>query len=78
MMITIHSAKSDIKYDYIYRSLILIHYSINLKHKELPVVFQIAFLKMDYMEVKKNLELPDNISVIECRGYNFSGLSVYS
>jgi hypothetical protein len=35
---------------------------INFKHKELPVVFQIAFVKNNYMEVKKNLELPDNIS----------------
>ena len=37
-------------------------YMINFKHKELPVVFQIAFVKNNYMEVKKNLELPDNIS----------------
>lgn len=35
---------------------------INLKHKELPVVFQIAFIKNGNMEVKKNLELPDSIS----------------
>jgi len=37
-------------------------FEINLKHKELPVVFQIAFLKNGIMEVKKNLELPDSIS----------------
>lgn len=35
---------------------------IDLKHKELPVVFQIAFIKNGSMEVKKNLGLPDNIS----------------
>ncbi len=35
---------------------------INLKHKELPVVFQIAFIKKSSMEVKKELKLPDNIS----------------
>jgi len=37
-------------------------FPINLKHNELPVVFQIAFVKNGYMEVKKNLTLPDNIS----------------
>lgn len=37
-------------------------FPINLKHKELPVVFQAAFLNNGYREVKKNLELPDNIS----------------
>jgi hypothetical protein len=37
-------------------------FPINLKHKELPVVFQIAFVKNGYMEVKKNLKLPDHIS----------------
>ena len=35
---------------------------INFRHKELPVVFQIAFIKNGYMEVKKNLELPDSIT----------------
>jgi len=37
-------------------------FAINLKHKELPVVFQIAFIKKSSMEVKKELKLPDNIS----------------
>jgi hypothetical protein len=36
-------------------------FPINLKHKELPVVFQIAFLKNNYREDKRNLELPDSI-----------------
>src|SRR5450759_1861208 len=35
---------------------------INFRHNELPVVFQIAFIKNGYMEVKKNLELPDSIT----------------
>jgi hypothetical protein len=37
-------------------------YRINFQHKELPVVFQVAFLKKGNMEIKKNLELPGNIS----------------
>jgi hypothetical protein len=37
-------------------------YIIDFRHKELPVVFQIAFIKNGNMEVKKNLELPDSIS----------------
>lgn len=37
-------------------------YPVNLKHKELPVVFQIGFLKNGDMEVKKNLDLPSGIS----------------
>jgi len=37
-------------------------YKINLKHKELPVLFQVAFIKDGNIEVSKNLELPDNIS----------------
>jgi hypothetical protein len=37
-------------------------YIINLKHKELPVVFQIGFFKKSAMEVKKNLELPASIT----------------
>jgi hypothetical protein len=37
-------------------------YMIDLRHKELPLVFQIAFMKNGIMEFKKNLELPDNIS----------------
>lgn len=36
-------------------------FQINLIHKELPVIFQIAFVKNGYMEIKKNLKLPDNI-----------------
>jgi hypothetical protein len=36
-------------------------FTVNLKHEEQPVVFQIAFLKNGKMEVKKNLELPDQI-----------------
>ncbi len=39
-------------------------FQINLIHKELPVKFQIAFVKNGYMEVKKNLKLPDNISIL--------------
>jgi len=39
-------------------------YSINLKHKELPVVFQIGFLKDGNMQVKKNLDLPLNIEFL--------------
>jgi hypothetical protein len=37
-------------------------FPVNIKHKELPVVFQIAFLKNGYMEVKKNLDLPENVT----------------
>ncbi len=37
-------------------------FQLNFKHHELPVVFQIAFLKNGYMEVKKNLELPAGIT----------------
>jgi hypothetical protein len=37
-------------------------FSIDLLHKELPVVFQIGFLKNGSMEVKKNLDLPVSIS----------------
>jgi hypothetical protein len=37
-------------------------FAIDFRHKELPVVFQIAFIKNGNMEIKKNLELPDNIS----------------
>jgi hypothetical protein len=36
-------------------------FTIDLKHKELPVVFQIAFFKNGNMQVKKNLNLPENI-----------------
>jgi hypothetical protein len=37
-------------------------YRINFRHEELPVIFQVAFMKNGNMEVKKNLELPGNIS----------------
>jgi hypothetical protein len=37
-------------------------YIIDLKHKELPVVFQIAFIKNGNMEFKKDLVIPDSIS----------------
>jgi hypothetical protein len=37
-------------------------YIIDLKHKELPVVFQVAFLKNGLMQVKRNLDLPGNIT----------------
>jgi hypothetical protein len=39
-------------------------FPVNLKHPELPVVFQIAFLKNSYRETKKNLELPAGTSVL--------------
>jgi len=39
-------------------------FPINLKHPELPVVFQLAVFKNGYMEVKKNLGLPDQISTL--------------
>jgi hypothetical protein len=35
---------------------------INFRHKELPVVFQIAFIKNGNIELKKNIDLPDNVS----------------
>jgi hypothetical protein len=41
---------------------------IDFKHKELPVVFQIAFMKNGNMEVKKNLVLPDSISKLNVGG----------
>ena len=37
-------------------------YIIDLKHKELPVVFQIAFIKNGIMQVKKDLGLPESNS----------------
>jgi len=37
-------------------------YIINLKHKEFPVVFQVAFIKNGKIEVSKDIELPENIS----------------
>ena len=39
-------------------------FQVDLKNNELPVVFQIAFIKNGYMEIKKNLELPEHISSI--------------
>lgn len=36
-------------------------YTIEFRHKELPVVLQLAFLKKDYMEIKKNLIIPENL-----------------
>ncbi len=39
-------------------------FSIDLKHKELPVVFQLAFIKNGKMEFKKNIDLPGNYSVL--------------
>jgi hypothetical protein len=40
-------------------------YNIEFRHKELPVVFQLAFIKNGYREVKKNLELPADISELK-------------
>ena len=37
-------------------------YNIEFRNKEMPVVFQLAFLKNGYREVKKNLELPADVS----------------
>jgi hypothetical protein len=37
-------------------------FMIDFRHKELPVVFKIAFIKNGKIKVKKNLELPDNIT----------------
>jgi len=37
-------------------------YIINLKNKEFPVVFQVAFIKNGNIEVSKDIELPENIS----------------
>jgi hypothetical protein len=39
-------------------------YPINLMHKELPVVFQIGFIKNGKMEAKRNLDLPASITQI--------------
>jgi hypothetical protein len=39
-------------------------FPVNFKHPELPVVFQIAFVKNEYWELKKNLELPAGISAL--------------
>lgn len=36
-------------------------YAMDLKHKELPIVFQVAFMKNGLMQVKKNLDLPGDI-----------------
>ena len=40
-------------------------YTIDFKHKELPVVFQVAFIRNGNIEIKKNLTLPDNISHLD-------------
>lgn len=40
-------------------------YNIEFRHEELPVIFQLAFIKNGYMEVKKNLDLPANISELK-------------
>jgi hypothetical protein len=40
-------------------------YPIEFRHKELPIVFQLAFLKDGYMEIKKNLEIPGDISELK-------------
>jgi hypothetical protein len=37
-------------------------FPVNFKHPELPVVFQIVFLKNGYRELKENLDLPADIS----------------
>jgi hypothetical protein len=39
-------------------------YIIDFKHKELPIVFQVAFIKNGIIEVKRNLELPKDISAL--------------
>ena len=39
-------------------------YSIDFINKEFPVVFQIAFIKNGVMQAKKNLQLPDKISIL--------------
>jgi hypothetical protein len=37
-------------------------YIIDFRHKELPVVFQIAFIKNGNIEIKKDLDLPGNVT----------------
>lgn len=39
-------------------------YSIDLRHKEFPVAFRLAFIKDGSVEVMKDLTLPDNISIL--------------
>ena len=39
-------------------------YKIDFKNKEFPIVFQIAFIKNGTRETKKNLQLPDNLSIL--------------
>ena len=39
-------------------------FPLNLKHKVLPVVFQLAFIRDGYMEIKKNIELPEEFAVL--------------
>ena len=40
-------------------------YSIDLKHKEFPVVFQLVFLNNGSLELKKNIELTQDISILQ-------------
>lgn len=40
-------------------------YRIDFKHKELPIVFQISFIKNYYIVFKKNLNLPENVTKLE-------------
>jgi hypothetical protein len=48
---------------------------IHFRHEELPVVFQIAFIKNGNIEVIKNLELPANISKLNIgETISFDGL----
>jgi hypothetical protein len=42
-------------------------YTINLKHKELPVAFRIAFIKNGNIEVTRDIDLPENISQLNTR-----------
>jgi hypothetical protein len=37
-------------------------FNIDLHHKKLPVIFQLAFIRNGQMEFKKNIELPENFS----------------
>jgi hypothetical protein len=43
-------------------------YSIEFRHNELPVIFQLAFIKNGYREVKKNLELPADLNELKPGG----------
>ncbi len=39
-------------------------FSINLKHKELPVSFQLAFIKNGYMQIKQDIKLSEEINFL--------------